>query len=166
MKAILIIIALFLTGCGFHLSGSLPLAPNLHNLYLETNDPYGQLTKNLKIYLRASDVIVEQKPEEAKLILEIISETTSQQMIGISAKQDTRVYNLILTVIFQVKNSQGKILVPPQTMRQIGSLTIQSDQILAGSNQADNIYQQLRVRIIYDIMSRLSSKEITSLLIT
>ena len=47
---------LAITSCGFHMRGPMPLAPPLHQLYLQTPDPYGELARNLRLYLKASGV--------------------------------------------------------------------------------------------------------------
>lgn len=160
----LMLIIISITGCGYHLRGSIPLATPLYKLYLETNDPYGQLTRYLKQFLKISGVTLVEKPENSTAILVILHETTSQQLLGMSGTQQTRQYNLILNVAFQITDPLGKVLVPPQTVVETRSFTIKSDQILAGSNEANNLYNQMRLAIIYDMMARLGSKEITRLL--
>lgn len=153
-------LCIFIAGCGFHLRGTMPLAPAMHDIYLETQDPYGTLTRYLRQFLKMSGVNLVEKKAEATTVLVIISETTSQQLLSLSGTQQTRQYNLILTVTFQLTNPQGKALVPPQVAKETRTLTIKSDQILAGSNEANTLYDQMRQATVYDIMSRLSSKDI------
>lgn len=161
-----LLLVLLITGCGFHLRGPMPLAPAMHDLYIETQDPYGQLTRNLRQFLKQSGVNLVEKKEQATILLVILSEATSQQLLSLSGTQQTRQYNLILTVTFQLTNPQGAVLITPQTARETRTLTIKADQILAGSNEANTLYDQMRQAIIYDIMSRLSSKDITVQLTT
>jgi LPS-assembly lipoprotein len=151
----------FLTSCGYHLRGSIPLAPPLYKLYLETTDPYGQLARNLTLFLKVSGVTLVDKREDSTAVLVILRETTSQQLLGISGTQQTRQYNLILNVTFQIIDPVGKILISPQNVVETRSFTIKSDQILAGSNEANNLYNQMRQAITYDMMARLGSAEIT-----
>lgn len=155
-----------LISCGYHLRGKLNFAPPLHYLYINTKDPYGSLTRNLKEYFKISGVHLVDKKEEATTVLSIIDETTAQQLLGISGTQQTRQYNLILSVTFVVEDKDGKTLTPPQILRQTRTLTIQADQILAGSNEANSLYQQMRSAIAYDILNRLASKDISEILTT
>jgi LPS-assembly lipoprotein len=168
MKKLLILLILILSvsSCGFKLRGSMPLAPPLHSIYLETPDPYGQLARYLRQFLKMSGVALADSPEGATSILAIISESTGDQLLGINGTQQTRQYNLVLTVTFQVSNPKNRVLVPPQTVSESRALTITNDQILASSNEAMNLYTQMRQTIVYDIMSRLSSGEITTQLTT
>jgi LPS-assembly lipoprotein len=150
-----------LTGCGFHPRGEVELAPPLKRLYLESHDPYSELTRNLKQYFKSSHVALTQSPAEAETILELMQETTSQQLLSVGGTQQTRQYNLNLSVTFQVTNPQGVILIAPQTVTETQSFTVQADQILGGSNEQNNLYHQMRRAIISTIMNRLSSKEAT-----
>jgi len=165
MRRTLIVLILFLlTSCGFHLRGELPLAPALHELYLKTSDPYGQLARNLRQFLKMSGVRLSATPEGAKTVLTILSETETDNLVSVDVTQLTRQYNLVLTVTYQIESPTGEVLVGPQAVAESRSLPIQSNQILAGSNEQYTLYQQMRQAIVYDIVSRLSSNAMTSLL--
>jgi LPS-assembly lipoprotein len=154
-----------LVGCGYHWRGPMTLAPPLQKMYLQTSNPYGQLARNLRQYLKMSHVHLVTKPQDASTILALLSENTTEQLLGISGTQQTRQYNLILTVTFQVTDQHGRLLVPPQTVYETRALTLNSGQILSGSNQAESLYQQMRQAIIYAIVSQLAAENITALLI-
>ena len=160
----ILLILLCLTSCGFHLRGNFTLAPPLHKLYVQTNDPYGQLARNLKQYLKMSNVEIVSTPKAASTILNILSETETQNLISVDITQLTRQYNLILTVSYQITSSKGELLVPTRTVSETRTIPIQSNQILAGSNEATILYQQMRQAIVYDIVNQLSSDTTTSLL--
>ena len=155
---------LAITSCGFHMRGPMPLAPPLHQLYLQTPDPYGELARNLRLYLKASGVHLTENEKEATAILHIISETKGQQLLGISGTQQVQQYNLTLSVTFSVSSTDGKIWLDKDIVTETRALTIQADQILASSNEANNLYQQMRQAIVYDIMSRIASHDVTALI--
>jgi LPS-assembly lipoprotein len=155
---------LLLTACGFQPRGEITLAPPLKNIYLKTPDPYGQLARNLRSFLKMSNVHLADTATSANTVLVILKEQMGQDLVSVSGTQLTRQYNLTLNVTYQVTDAEGKILVSPQTSTEVRSLTIQSDQILGGSNEANSLYTQMQSAIVYDIMYRLSSKEITAIL--
>lgn len=155
---------LCLSSCGFQLRGAVTLSPPLQRLYIQTADPYGVLTHNLHESLKLSGVELTNKPEDALTILHIISETQSQVLLSVSGLQQTRQYNLILAVTFELTNPKGVVLMPPLTLTENRTLTTQSDQILGGTNEQNTLYQQMQLAIIYDIMNRLSSRDVTNLL--
>src|SRR5579864_4823458 len=106
MRTLLMIVLCFcLISCGFHTRGAMILPPPLRTLYLQTNDPYGQLTKNLTLYLKMSGVHLTKTPAEASSILDILGEKTSEQLLNISGTQATRQYNLTLTVNYRITDN-------------------------------------------------------------
>ena len=153
-----ILLTLCLTACGFHLRGNMPLAEPLHHLYVQSSDPYSELVRNLKQALKLSGVELTGTPVEATTILDIMHEDQGQQMVSVSGTQQTRQYNLTLSVTFRVTDNNNKVLVPEQTATETAAITIQANEVLAGSNEATNIYQQMRRAIVFDIMYRLASK--------
>ena len=153
-----------LTACGFHLQGETHLATPLHRMYLQAQDPYGPLARFLHDYLKMSHVQLVESPELATSILVIENDRNSQSLLSVSATQQTRQYNLAVNVTFFVTNNNGKVLVAPQSFTEARTLTIQSNQVLGSSNEAANIYQQIRRSLAAAIINRLSSQEITDTL--
>lgn len=150
-----------LTSCGFHLQGEMQLAPPLHRLYLQTPDPYGHLANNLRRYLKTSHVHLASTPEAATTILAILRDESSQQLLSVSGTQQTRQYNLKVTVIFEITNNQGLTIISPQTLSENRAITVQSNQILGSSNEANLFYQQMRRTLAATMMNRLASKEVS-----
>jgi LPS-assembly lipoprotein len=156
---------LLLAGCGFHLRGQEELAPPFKKMYLQTSDPYGQLSRNIRQYLKFSGVELTDSPQAAETVLAILHEYNSEQLLSIGGTQQTRQYNITLTVSFEVTAPDGRVLLPPESLSETRALTILSNQILGGSNEENNLYVQMRRAIVYDIISRLSSRDV-SILVT
>jgi LPS-assembly lipoprotein len=161
-RASLIIgVMVFLTSCGFHLQRAMYLAKPLHRMYLKTPDPYGQLARSLQQYLKISNVYLASSPEEATTVLSILRDDTSQELLSVSGTQQTRQYTLRVTVDFALTTSDGKMIGGPQTLTETRTMTVQSNQILGSSNEANLFYQQMRRTIAYAILNRISSNEVT-----
>lgn len=154
-------IMLGLVSCGFKPRGIIPLAPPLYNLYLQTKDPYGELARDIRQYLKSSGVCLANCPQNAALILDILSEQTCQQLLSVGGTQQTRQYNLILNVTFEILTPNGCVLVPPTTVTETRTIPILANQVLAGSNEANTLFHQMRQAIVYDMMLRLSSNYVT-----
>ena len=105
-----------LADCGFHLRGQEPLAPPLKKIYLQTDDPYGQLARNLRQYLKYSGAELTDSPKTAETVLVILREYNTEQLLSIGGTQQTRQYNITLTVNFEVTDPQGRTLVPPESL--------------------------------------------------
>lgn len=161
---LLCLFTISLSGCGFQLRGATPLSPPLKQLYIETANPYGALTRNLRDYLKTSGVELTDTRNDALTVLHIINESQTQQLLSVSGLQQTRQYSLSLSVTFEVTSPKGKVLMPATTVVESRLLTSLSDQILASSNEQTTLYQQMRLAIVYDIMNRLGSRDVTTLL--
>lgn len=157
----LIFTPLFLSGCGFHLQGKTQLAWPLHKMYLHTKNPYGFLARQLRDQLKMSQVELVSSPEQADTILDILQDETSEHLLGVSGTQQTRQYNLITTLVFEVRDAHNQAIIPAQTLTEQRTITVQSNQILGSSNEVSFYYQQMRRQLAYALMSRLGSKEVS-----
>jgi LPS-assembly lipoprotein len=150
-----------LSACGFHLRSGAHLAPPLQRMYLQTNDPYGYLARILKQFLNMSKVTLVSSPEQATTILTISKDANTQSLLNVSGTQQTRQYNLTSTVEFTITDAKGRTLVETQTLTESRTITIQSNQILGSSNEANQYYQQMQRSLVYAIINRLSSRDIS-----
>lgn len=157
-------LVLLLSSCGFQLRGSTPVAPPLQTLYLKTADPYGKLADDLRDYLTLSGIQLVDTPGPHTTVLDILRETQSQQLINVSGTQQTRQYNLVLTVVFQLTKANGQPWVPLQSLSETRAFTTVSNQILGGTNEQSTLIEQMRQALVFDIMNRLGSQDITHLL--
>lgn len=150
-----------LISCGFHFQGQMTLAPPLHCLYLQTTDPYGYLVRNLRQYLKLSQVQLVSTPAQADTILTILQDTPSETFLSLNGTQQTRQYNLSVTVVFEISDAKGQVIIPAQTLVETRTITVQSSQILGNSNEASLYYQQMRRSLANSIMYRIASQETT-----
>ena len=163
---IILVLFFLLSSCGFHLQNAMPLAPPLHKMYLQSIDPYGQLTRSLRQLLKLSHVQLVSSPTEASTVLAILKDSTSQNLLSVSGTNQTRQYNLVVTVIFEINNNKGQTMVNQQTLSETRTITVQSNQILGSRNEANIFYQQMRRILAAKIMDRIASKEISVLVNT
>jgi len=166
LRYFLLLCLTLLTSCGFHPQGQLQLSPQLHRIFVQAPDQYGYLVRSLQQSLKTSNVPLVSSSTEADTLLVILQDATSQNLLSVNGTQQTRQYNLIVTVIFQITDTKGRVIVTPQTLSESRVITIQSNQILGSSNEATLYYQQMRRVLANAIMNRLASKEITRMIDT
>jgi LPS-assembly lipoprotein len=157
-----LLLTVFLAGCGFHLQGETQLAAPLHRMYLQSSDPYGQRSRSLEQDLKISKVQLVSSPLQASTILNIQRDSTSQDLLSVSGTQQTRQYNLTVTVIFEITDQKGRSIMSPQTLSESRTITVQSNQILGSSNEANLFYQQMRREIAHSIIYRIASRDVTT----
>lgn len=158
-----ICVTFLLSACGFHLQGEMHLAPSLQRMYLQTRDPYGYLARNLKESLKMSNVNLASSPCDASAVLVILQDDSLQTLLSVNSTTQTRQYSLSVTVVFEITENNGQIIIPAQSLTESRVITVQSNQILGSSNETNLYYQQMRRILATAIMNRISSKEITAL---
>ncbi|OAI48411.1 hypothetical protein AYO45_05025 [Gammaproteobacteria bacterium SCGC AG-212-F23] len=164
-KFFYIIFFLCLTACGFHLRGPFTLAPPLQTVYIESADPYGKLIRNVRDYLKMSGVRIVTQAKDATAILVLSKDTEGQQLVSVSSSQQTRQYNLTLSATFRVDHPNGTTWISQQEVSDSRPITIQSNQVLAGSNEATIFYQIMRQNLAYNIIYALASAGVTQQLL-
>jgi LPS-assembly lipoprotein len=93
-------------GCGFNLHGTTQVPSNLQKLLLESNDPYGPLTRAVRQQLRLSNVTIVDDPMRKDLpTLLIISSSETQSTVSIFQNGVTAENQLVLHV-------QAQVLIP------------------------------------------------------
>ena len=150
-----------LVACGIHPRGEKQFAPILHRLYLQTEDPYGQLARSLEQLFAVSHIQFVNTPQQASAILNILKITDAQTLISVDSTQQTRQYTLTTTILFSLTDPAGRLLLPPETLSESRSFTMQSSQILGTSNEAALFYQLMHRALAYAIINRLSSTQVT-----
>ncbi len=164
MRLGVMLLILLQAACGFHLRGEMQLAKPLHSLYIQSPDPYGTLVKELEQSLKMSKVQLAASESEAQTILLILRDDTAQDLLSVGGTQQTRQYKLSVNVTFEVRDTAGHTLVPPETLTESRVITVQSNQILGSSNEANLYFMQMRRILASSIMYRLASRQVTDMI--
>src|SRR3990167_9651706 len=100
MRFLFLLLTILITSCGFHPRGYPTLAPSLNRIYIKSSDPYGKLVYALRDYFKMSHIIVTDSAANADTTLEIIRDEAGQHLLSVGGTQQTRQYNLTLTVVY------------------------------------------------------------------
>lgn len=156
--SILIIITWLLAGCGFHLRGTQPLPPQLHTMYLQSNSPYSNFTRQLKNTLRLSKVRLVNDPKQAQIILCILKENFYTNQTTVASTAQTRNYNVTYAITYSLQNKHGNTIIQPKSINSTDSITVNQNEILENSNKLDITKQSLIRNLIMKLMFQLTSK--------
>jgi len=155
-----------LSSCGFHLPVQTAVPIELQQLYLQTNSPYSPFTIALEIALQNRDIELLDSPEEAPVTLQILSERVSRSVGAISFNTNTRQYNLTYRVVFQLKDSQGEIIVNRRTTTARRRLIVDANQVLGSTNEEATMEQEMRREVIQKLLYQLGSENVLEALHT
>ncbi len=156
----LCVLALLLTGCGFQLRGDHKLSAHLTPLYIQTNHPYSDFTKTLQNTLRTSNIQLVTDPMDASVILNILSETSTQTTGNVATNTTTWVYNLTYKVTYELIDKKGKIITGPFTAIEQRTFMTTSNEILSSSYAQRSLDQDMESAAVSQIIEVLNSTNV------
>ena len=157
----LILSVLLLTACGFHLRGQTNMS--FQTIYLTAPNPKSPFVNELRRNLLANKVAIAASPEQADVVLNIVSENTEKQVLTLGADGRVNEYRLIYQVSLRAYNQQQQDWIPAEEMTQRRDYSYDDTQILAKEAEESLLYQSMRSDIVQQILRRLShTKPITA----
>jgi LPS-assembly lipoprotein len=151
-----LILALALTGCGFHLrgegSGNLPYK----TMYIALPDT-SDVNLWLQRYIRASgqtEIVDDVKRADA--VFQQLSENKQKSVLSINSLGRVREYRLQLNYSFRLINQKGQVLVPPNEVTLTRDVSYDDSNVLAKGLEEDLLWRDMNNDLVNQIMRRLS----------
>lgn len=162
MRVKLFYIALFLflgilTGCGFHLRGNIKLDDNFKRMVINSDNPYGEITLQLKQILGHSGVELEENPGPQIITLALKNERYHTTTFSQSASSKTTQYTLVLELDYTLEDDKGKALYGPKTISTQANYTVNQDAVLTTTTQEDITRVSLQKQAVYLLLQQLNS---------
>ena len=152
--ALALLIALALTGCGFHLRGS----TNLAFSSLAVQGPDGPFLVDLKRQIASTtSTRIVANPKQAQAVFTLLADSPSQMPLAYNADGTVAQYQLRETVQFQLATPSGQMLIPPTSITQTSSLSYSTAATLAKANEADLLYRGMRQDLVNRVMFQMAA---------
>lgn len=148
---------LWVTGCGFHLRGESQLSPLLNHTYLEGVVPYSGLGLGLKRSLEARGVTVASAPEGTTATLSILYNQLQRLVLSVGSTGKVQEYALKYILQFQVTDSEGEILLPPQRLELVREYQFDERSVLSAGEQEALLREVLEENMVRQILWRLEA---------
>ncbi|UMB78044.1 LPS assembly lipoprotein LptE [Dickeya fangzhongdai] len=99
LTLVLGLVVLMTAGCGFHLRGTTQMPEQLHNLILDSGDPYGPMTRAIREQLRLNNVNIMENTERKDLpSFRFMGDHLTRNTVSIFQDGKTAEYQLVLEV--------------------------------------------------------------------
>lgn len=157
MRAIIILLALSLSACGFHLRGhdlkgaSFPFK----SLYFNAAAPT-PFVADLKTSLELYNIQLIPTPDKADLTLVIVTEAADKQILALSGAGQVLEYQLRYRVSLRAYDKQMVEWMPADEILLQRTLTYDPAQILAKEQEEALLYRDMRSDAVQQVMRRLS----------
>ncbi len=161
LAALLLLLALTASGCGFRLRGALDLPPQLQTVYIKTNRaanmPPSGLEQVLANRLKTNGVDVTTDLKQATAILEILNESESTRTLAASRQGQSRLNTLTYQVNYQVVLPDGKVLVPEATATATRDILYPEAAVLARDQGVQLVRREMESDIARTILRRVAT---------
>jgi LPS-assembly lipoprotein len=161
LGTLLLVSALLLTACGFHLAGTRPLPEPLQRVYINVIAPYQVVQPPLETALRAilqrrgADVRGETEPGTTVIRLSELNETREVLSVGIDGK--ALEFRLVTSVQYQAFRD-GALLAGPDSLRLTRDYSFQPEQVLAKEAEEERLREFIQTEIAELMLLRLESQ--------
>jgi LPS-assembly lipoprotein len=152
-----LLIAGSLAACGFQMRGSNgSYTMPFHSLYLTFPDT-SPLGTELKRNLRAGEVAIADKPEQAEAQFVVLGENRAKQILSLNSLGRVREYLLIYTLTFAVRDPKGVELLPATEITLRRNMAFDETQVLAKESEEALLYRDMQADLVQQIMRRLAA---------
>ena len=149
-----------LAGCGFKLRSQADIPPQLHTLYLKSDQPYGQFESQVRQTLTLLGVDFVADPSLAPATLAIKNTNLAYTTPNLSTTSQAQSYFYTYRVSFSLLNKKAQELLPTKTISATGILILQPNEILGSNTQVDVLQQQLQQRCLQMMLEILGSTQV------
>ena len=155
LGALIALPALFTTACGFKLRGSVSIP---YKVIAITGNPSPPLRADLEIIiLTGSDAKVANNAKDADLILEIISEQNTREILAYNAAGQISAFRLNSRVEFRASDQNGVDVVPEAEIYVTRDMDFSVSTVLAADVQMAQFTNEMRTNLALQILRRVSA---------
>ncbi len=154
LLAALLLAALALTGCGFHLRGQAGMP--FEKLYIDTANQRSPFIHELRRELEDSKVKLVSGAGEADVVLHIVAETPEKVILTLDASGRVNEYRLNYKVSLRAYDAKQRVWIPADEITMHRDYTYDDTQVLAKEAEETLLWQSMRTDMVQTIVRRLS----------
>ncbi|MBD9368567.1 LPS assembly lipoprotein LptE [Xanthomonas sp. XNM01] len=154
----ILVLALGLSACGFHLRGALTLPDNTPPVRVISTTPYSELVTILERNLRNAGATVADADAKGELArLEIVSERWGDLPIAVDEQGRAQEFSLRYAAIFSFRNPDGSEMVPQQVVELSRDYVSPPEDATGTSTEREILADELRREMAASILRRIDS---------
>jgi LPS-assembly lipoprotein len=144
-------------GCGFHLQGSNQLPRSIALVRIDTTDTESDFYFGLrKALLAAGTRIDEDSRDESATVIHVLTDSTAQRVLSVSAFNVPTEYELSYALRFSV-TAQGRELIPVESHMLVRDYNFSENQLLAKERERRILSEAMARDLVSVVMRRLAS---------
>ena len=148
---LVLLLALSLAACGFHLRGLANLP--FQSVYISGS---ASIVEDLKKSFSSSGVKVLPSPEGAQALVEFLSETNEKRILSLSGGGKVSEYELVYMLSYRARLATATEWGPEQRVEMRRAFTYDDTQLLAKSYEEARLSNDLHADAVREVVRRLS----------
>ncbi len=160
-RCLLLLAALTLGACGFHLRRSLVLPSSLRHIHLRVSGN-GDLRRYLARALKTMGITVEEQGGQGIAELDVIMAHFSTDSLSINAVARVTEYAVHYHVAFMFKDGAGKLLIPVQHINMSREYSYNASDAVGSQTEMAQLQENLNNDMVRTILLRLEAAVQTS----
>jgi LPS-assembly lipoprotein len=113
-NAVIWVMALLLSACGYHLRGALDLPENMKNIYVEGGS--SALVEQFKLVMKTSSGQLSDSRKGAGIIIKIYNETFDRRVTSLSSRGKSNEFELSYRLDYEFVDAKDALLMDRQTV--------------------------------------------------
>ena len=158
MRALTLLLALLLAGCGFQLRGSFSLPfDTLHIAQPESSELRAAIKRNI-VASTQTRVVATAAVAQATLI--VLADQSQKKIMSLNSAGRVREYQLERTFVFTVANARGQEFVPQSTIRITREMTFDDAAVLSKQAEETLLWRDIQNDMVQQLMRRLAAAKL------
>ncbi|MBI5918792.1 MAG: hypothetical protein HY849_05405 [Nitrosomonadales bacterium] len=150
----ILLFALSLSACGFHLRGQAKLP--FTSVYVQAMNERAPLVLELKRDLEANGIQISESPEQAQLVLEIVRELPERKILSLGATGRVLEYQLVYRVSLRAHDQKQVDWLPADELILRRDFTYDDTKVLSKQQEEILLYEHMRSDMVQQIIRRLT----------
>jgi LPS-assembly lipoprotein len=152
------LIAVLLSGCGFHLRKEAEISAAMKRIHIDSGDASASLlAKNLGRALVRSGAQIVDQAGPGVAVMKITANSFSTDVLSVGGTARANEYSLRYHVEFEVQNDAGIAILPKQTIELSREFTFDASQALGVASETDLLTKELQRDMEQTILRRLDA---------
>jgi LPS-assembly lipoprotein len=150
-----LVAALLLGACGFHLRGAAPLPTEMSVTFIQGTSEFNSLNDDFRTALESHGARVTQDRGEATAVLTILENKTGTDVLTVDLGGKVLEYRISQMIHFEVAAADGHVLVDRQSVSMNRAIKFNRDDVLGKEREAELIRKELQRDVVNLAMLRI-----------
>ncbi len=152
----LLLVALLLSGCGFHLRGAIVLPQSMNNTVI-VGAERSELYYEVENALRNAGGVVAQSVDATTSVLTLHSQAINRRVLSVDSQGRDAEYELEMKLVFSLRDAAGRVVADKERVTVNRDFSFDPDNVLSKSEEEASLRSEMLRQGVGQMMQRLSA---------